>query len=424
MTSALHDIEIIGHIRPEIAAQLHGHVNSSAAGGAAVLLAADNPPDRQHLLSVLEQGRVLVLLEPSCATSELLQSITGTIIGETQAIAVRRDAQGKYHLASWNAAVALAGGAAGEVVAAPAPPLAVEVAEAAPLGKRIAALLDSLAQPVAAGLGGLIGPAGSPSGEVSFYVPMAGELGVNPTFKHAANKTQAYNAACNTTFYVYHIEKQGQNEEHYIVIAKLQANFNAGTLLVDSDCNRGYGTFQAAAEIRNVEAGPGTIQLLSASPDSNGDTASVSREMRIRQDTAGGTAILPTLVSDSAKLELTDWSVDKRTSHGPASAGWAFTQNNLRNGFGDIRQTLFNNQDVKPLSSIAKSSLSVTTFAAWRVSDHAKPVVRLGLEIVQHFFIVANGGCRTQDSRYAEWVARGTGSRRYELDLFKICGGK
>ncbi|MFZ6778834.1 hypothetical protein ACO0LD_18575 [Undibacterium sp. Ji83W] len=425
MTTVRHDIEVIGAIRPEIQSQLSDYVNTKAGDAnehRPALLDASAGFDSAAIESLLEQGRTLVLLSPSSESRELLMNMTGSHIADTDAVALKRNTNGQYRFSSTAGITAQDSTSISENGSTEAAAHLINSINQPPLGARIAGLINGLAKKplLAAGAGSLIGPAGSYSGEVRFNQKLSGVLGpVAENFPRATGKSQPFDSNGETTFYVYYVEDR--TSPHYVVIAKQQLSYSAGTIMINQDCNRGCGMYQAASEIRGVSVNAGNVNLVYSSPDSESAVAKVREEMRLRQNVQGGTSILPTIIEDATSLSLTDWTVNKRSSHGVTSAGWEFIQSNLRYGFGDITQTIFNGQTVKPYSVIATSTLSVTTFAVWRITNNPKPILNLGLEMVQSFMIMANGGCRkNQDYRGGNMHTIGTGVQHHSLDLAAI----
>lgn len=430
MSNTRHDFEVLGAVRPEIQSQLTGHVFAKTDGAneqATVLLdAGDSSFESARIGSVLEQGRTLVVIDPCDDSSELLMKLTGVRASGARAIAISRDTDGQYHLGTLGSATMKESATVSEQGPPEPAPHLLENAAPEPLGAGIANLVDGLAKSAAApllssGASSLIGPPGSASGEVHFYQQFGDTLGpVADNFPRAKGKVQTFNSYCDNTFYVYYAD--GASPPYYVVILKQQLNFGAGDLMINQECNRGCGMYQATSDVREVKVDSGVIQLVYSSPDSasEGVIAKVHEEMRQRQRTSGGMSVLTTEVQDGTQLSFADWTVIKRSDHGPTSASWKFVQNNVRNGLGDITETLFDGQTVKPYSMIGTTSLSATTYAVWRISGNARPIVNLGLEIGQNFMLIANGGCRNVDYRGGDLISRGSGLGRYNLDLAAI----
>jgi hypothetical protein len=372
----------------------------------------------------MQAGKPEVIVDPTESQRADIAARTGVTVPDTAAAVAIHDSGAGYRISvlpgTASATSEIVSEETDQPTAAPATGFEVSREEAiAELGKP---------QLLRTAESGLIGPRGSLSGSRGFDMKLQGRCCIPGDYRYHANECQPFVSTCDTTIYVHWVDGS-ELPAHYLVILRQHATFGVGSGMIhNADHIRGFGTYNAKTEMRNVKVSAGDIQLLRTSPDSGGRAAQMRVDVSLTQDVDGGKAIAPAVLSDyfNPDAPVTGWASDNRQA--APDAKWEFAMDNtLNDGLNgrSLTDNFYNDQTVKGFPTPTSSGFAARTYALWRVRppQGSRDVkFSFGLELLQSFLLLTRGWIRpsNQDARGGPLGFFYTGLQPFSLDLAEV----
>jgi hypothetical protein len=246
---------------------------------------------------------------------------------------------------------------------------------------------------VTPGLAPLAPPAGAYFGR---YVtpPFSMSTTLNSPGANFPNPTQDIVQQTVNELFVYWINGTPPNPGpgipgYYLIILRQSFITSVAALMVSSNVYQGWMLYYVHTGTQLSQPTSGSLALLATSPNTGDQYASVRQGMTPKVIVAGS-APQPRYieVTDQAPLNLPGWAVQNRkffmlntSTHDMNTAYWEFRQTtpwDLQTryiGSGDSQNTwwapFFIDNAIAPIPDISHSSLSVTNYATWMVTNSA-----------------------------------------------------
>jgi hypothetical protein len=193
-----------------------------------------------------------------------------------------------------------------------------------------------------------------------------------------AGQNQIFSIQSFSEYFVYWINGSASIAGSYLIIQRQSLSFSPGLLLLQDDNRyRGWMMYRTFARTNPDHPKSGSIALLACSPNTGDQQAGVKQGMTLNVF-AGASGKQPRYIEvadQSAPFNLTGWAIQSsRNGHIPQWSSRQTTPWDVQvsaPGQGDWNSMFFNDNACVAFPDISQSSLELTTYATWMMTNPA-----------------------------------------------------